>query len=747
MTKKNTNEHNKNNKPNKTKRRNKKGKQSGKQTDTHSETQPKCKAAFEPFERKVDQLFKKNNIDITSANYNLEKEVIKDLKKAVNTSNIKPTDDFYSYINDRWIKNETINHGYIIQIDDFRLIQDQVYRQINELLQRYVSDPTHNSAKDKCIKHAYKSFQTFHTLSETRRLATQHVEAIDAIISSNDNMWHVLAHLNMNEIVSWGAPFVWSINPDDKDPTRYICSIESPQLSLIDIDVYFNDDTDTTKTKQYKANSRMEYLAYLNSLFEIAFGANHGYDIIHIYECEVDIVTAMGCNLMLHKHNNNDGYNVITREEAVHDFGFDWPQFCKALGFKQVPASFVTSNVNYLLCGTKMLKDQWTMPKWRTYCIYIYIRQQTRWNEIGFLNYVDFFGKYLRGQDQAVDMEIRPVFLMGFAFNTFVTNQYVSNYEDTQSIEYVRMIADDLKTVFKRIVTRNTWMHPKTKRTALDKLEHITFQIGHPPVLSDDPILDYQEHDPWGNLVKMALWRHQRAVEMAGKPVIDMPAIDWTQTPPKFVSSQAYIVNAMYTPTTNSIYVPLGYIQKPFVDLNQRGFEYNLAHIGFTIAHELSHALDDFGSKYNKHGQLDDWWTDHDKRAYSKIQQDIIKEYETFALRDHIHFDARASIGEDLADISGFGICQEYLRDFQQKNNTILPIQSLSFETFFVYFALQSRQKISKKAILAQLKTNPHPLDKYRCNVPLSRSAIFRAIYNVQKTDSMWWNKTGNIWS
>jgi putative endopeptidase len=229
--------------------------------------------------------------------------------------------------------------------------------------------------------------------------------------------------------------------------------------------------------------------------------------------------------------------------------------------------------------------------------------------------------------------------------------------------------------------------------------------------------------------------------------VIDIPAIDWSEIQPKFISTQAYVVNAMYTPTENSIYVPLGYIQKPFVDLDERGIEYNLAHIGFTIAHELSHSLDDFGSKYNKYGQLENWWTEKDKKEFKKIQENIIKQYETYASYDKIVFDAWPSIGEDLADITGFAICQEYLRDFQQKNQDILPIQSLSFEAFFVYFALQSRQKISKKAILAQLKTNPHPLDKYRCNVPLSRSRIFRAIYKVNKGDKMWWNYLNNIWS
>jgi putative endopeptidase len=245
----------------------------------------------------------------------------------------------------------------------------------------------------------------------------------------------------------------------------------------------------------------------------------------------------------------------------------------------------------------------------------------------------------------------------------------------------------------------------------------------------------------------MTLWRHNRAIKLVGKPVIDIPVMDWTQIPPKFVGTQAYVVNAMYTPTENGIYIPLGYIQKPFVDLDERGLEYNLAHVGYTIAHEMSHALDDFGSKYDETGKLNNWWTDKDRKKFQQIQNNIIEQYSVFASYDGIIFDAAPSIGEDLADISGLAICEEYLRDFQIKNQDILPIQLLSFEAFFVYLAIQSRQKISKRAILAQLKTNPHPLDKYRCNVPLSRTRVFRAIYKVKRGDKMWWPSVNTVWN
>jgi predicted metalloendopeptidase len=702
---------------------------------------------YNTFEDKIEEIFKKKKINIVSSSFNIEKQIVSDLKKAVNPSGVKPNNDFYSYINERWISEYelTKQQKYIIQVDDFRITQDKVYKELIQIIEDYITNPsTKNTKKAKCIRNAYESLQTYNTRQQTRCLAKTVLEYIDKLLQSKTNLWERLGILNRNEITSFGSPFVWSLNPDDKNPKVYKCYLEPPQLTLIDIEVYFDDENDSEEEKKYKTNYRKKYFKYLNNLFEIAFGENHKFNVKDIFDTEYEILNAMACNVI--KEEDDDGYNLVSKEEALQNFGFNWEEFCKYLGFKKIPDSFITSNVNYLLCGTKLLLEKWDSKQWRTYWIYLYIRQQCRWDEKGWKNFYDFQGFFVRGQEQEVDKYIKPIYGMGFLFNTFLTNQYISKYNNEQAINYVKTMAEDLKRVFIRIIKRNKWMQPQTKVKALKKLYNFKLTVGSPEILREDPLLDYDSSDPWGNINKMAQWRHFQAIELVGKPLIDIPVIDWAQTPPKFVGTQAYVVNASYTPSENGIYIPLGYIQKPFVDLDERGLEYNLSRIGFTIAHEMSHALDDWGSKYDEFGKLNNWWTEKDIKEFEKIQKDVIKQYETYASYDGIDFDAEPSIGEDLADISGLAICQEYLRDFQLKNQDILPIQSLSFEAFFIFFAVQSRQKISKKAILAQLKTNPHPLDKYRCNVPLSRTEVFRAIYDVKKGDKMWWHSLSSVW-
>jgi predicted metalloendopeptidase len=707
----------------------------------------KTSTSYKTFEDKIDEIFKKNKIDITSTSFNLEKQIVKELKKAVSPSKFTPNNDFYSFVNERWLKDLDIEayQEYITQVDSFRLVQDKVYREIIDIIIKFITDSkTKNTPLGKCMKNAFDSFKVFNTTEQTRCLSKVFVEYIDSLYKYDIGIWEILGMINKNEIISWGAPFVWSINPDDKNPKIYKCYLEPPQLTLLDIEIYYDDKDDTEDDKKYKYLYRKRYMEYLNGVFEIAFGENHSFNVKDIYDIEVELLNAMACNII--KEEDEDGYNLISKEEAIKNFGFDWEIFCKSMGFTKIPEDFVTSNVNYLLCGTKLLVENWNTPKWRTYWIYLYIRQQTRLDENGWKIFYEFQGKFLRGQEREIDDYIKPFFGMSFCFNTFLTNQYILHYKNEQSIDYVKTMVEDLRRVFIRIIKRNNWMEKKTKNVAINKLQAIKLIVGSPMILREDPLLDYKSNDIWGNLVKMSLWRHNEAINLVGKDIIDIPVIDWSTIPPKLISTQAYVVNAMYTPTENSIYIPLGYIQKPFVDLEERGIEYNLAHIGFTIAHEMSHCLDDLGSRYDENGKLYNWWTKKDSVEFNKIQKDIVKQYEDYALRDGIEFDAWPSIGEDMADIAGFAICLEYLRDFQLKNQDILPIQSLSFEAFFVYFALQSRQKISKKAILAQLKTNPHPLDKYRCNIPLSRSNVFRAIFKVKKGDNMWWHSTNSVW-
>jgi predicted metalloendopeptidase len=698
---------------------------------------------YNTFEDKIEKVFKENGLNFHSINNALEKQLMNQFKEAVKppTTTISPGNDFYSFINEKWLKDFEVEkrQKYIVQVDNFRLVQDKVYQELLKFIEDNINNKhtTFSQNMKKMYESTNKTGTKMHTI-------LKHVNDYLLYLKTNNCLWNLLGTINQNEIISWGSPLVWSLNPDDKQPDIYRCCLSGPTLTLIDLNVYFDDGTNV----EYKSNYKKKYLHYLNELFEFIFGKNHGYNVNDIFDVEVKLVNTFVCDDNSNPNNEQSSENFfkISKKEAYDKYGLDWNTLSKAIGFNEPPDFFIVSDNNFLECMIKLLKNEWNTDKWNTYWIYIYIRQIARFTNKGGEIYYNFNGHFVRGMDKIVDNHLYRIFPLAFAYNNFLTQSYVEVNKNIRTMNYVKTLAEDLITVFKRIIFRNTWLQPETKKKALIKLENIKLEVGYPTNLREDPNIIYSSDDIWDNLIKIANWRVKQAVQLEGKPLIDIAVIDWSKIPPKFISKQAYVVNAFYTPIENSIYIPLGYIQKPFIDLDERGKEYNLSQIGFTISHEMSHSLDDKGSKYDEHGKLYNWWTVKDKKKFKEIQNNIIKQYETFALYDGIKFDASLSIGEDLADISGLNICLEYLRDFQLKNQVILPIQKLSFNMFFVYFAIQQRQLISKKSIDAQLKTNPHPLNKYRCNVPLSRIPIFRILYNITKKDKMWWNSTNRVW-
>ena len=677
---------------------------------------------------------------------NIEKKIIERFNTPFSPSKITANNDFYTYINYLWLKDTSkqkehspAREKYFVQVDSFRIVQNKVYIELMDIVKDYIQ---HNhSKKSNMIRNVYNSLYNLKE-SYTRAHIAKFTENYETYVLSGD-LWDYMAHVNQNEIVSWACPIYWKLQTDEKNVNTFQNKISFPQLSIYDYLVYIDElPGERREVVAYRKAIKVRYLQYINEIFEACLGKRHGLVAQDVFDVEYELLTAMGCDSV--KNDSDDYYNVVKKDDALSLYGFNWEKFSLYLGYKTPPDFFICDSLNYLKCVCKLLQENWTSKKWKSYWFYIYLKQIIRFDHKMQYIYYKFNGEFLHGQPSIFPRDLYPVFGMSFTFNTFLTNAYVEKNRNIRYINYVENMGKDLITVYKRIIRRNTWLSPSTKKYALLKLEKLKLIIGVPTNMREDPLLDYSPDDAWGNMLLLASWKTIQYINLGGKDIIDVPVVDWNTF--KLTGKQSYIVNAFYTPTENSIYIPLAYLQPPFIDLNERGIEYNLAQIGQTLCHEMSHALDDTGSKYDYDGNLRDWWTAGDKVKYKKIIADIITQYETYAAYDGIKFDAAIGVGEDMADISSLKICEEYLRDFQMKNSDVIPIASLSFQAFFIYFAVQQRQHVYKKAVKAQLKTNPHPMDKYRTNVPLSRLELFRSLYNVKKGDKMWWKNTNTIW-
>jgi putative endopeptidase len=696
---------------------------------------------FNRFQEKYEEGFKN---DLAEENRNLQKQLIQKFNTPFTPSKYKAQDDYYTYINYQWLtkKSEELKseQKYYVQVDSFRMTQEKVYYELIDLAQKYIQ--TNNTTRSNAFKNVYESLYNLDE-SYAENAVKDTINTIDTIIAEND-IYKLFALFNTNEIISWGAPVVWSVLPDEKNAKVYRSLVSAPQLSIYDYEIYIQDYGKDQDVLNYKKLFKRKYLQHIDAIFDACLGTNHGLKSQDIWDIEYELLNSLGCNNI--KNDDPDNYNIVKASESLEKYNFDWNKFANYLGYEKIPSTFICTSLNYLKCimDTLTKDNTWQTTKWRTYFIYINLRQIIRFHKKWHLIHYEFNEKFVKGQPAPWPREIYPVFGLSICFNTLLTNLYVEKNHNPIHIDYVNNMAHDLLIVFKRIIRRNKWLSPKTKKYALLKLQHIKLVIGSPKKLREDPLLNYDNKGAYQNMLKITKWRAKKLTQLEGKTTIDIPVIDWNEF--KLVGTQAYVVNAYYTPTENSIYIPLAYIQKPFIDLDERGIEYNLAHIGYTLAHEMSHCLDDMGSKYDYKGNLFNWWSSSDRRKFNLKVKNVNKQYETFAGYDGIKMDASLSVGENLADISGLAICVEYLRDFQDMHEDIVVIRALSFHAFFTYVAVSSRQKIYDEAVKAQLKTNPHPMDKYRVNCPLARLELFRSLYNIQKGDKMFWPSMDTIW-
>jgi|UniRef100_A0A6C0CK01 putative endopeptidase len=709
----------------------------------------------------LERLFSQKNMELfkslpsDSKDYSKYHSILVKQFDNLNKNKYSPREDYYTYVNYGWLKEETkllkSSPKYYVEIDDFRVKQDDVYKELIGQLKEFIKENP-NSKRAKGVEAIYKCIMN-NTKTAARKAAYDLREDIDSIIN-NKSITDMLVFLNRDEVVSWQSPVVWYIMPDEKDNQTYRSHLSPPQLGIYDYFVYIEDPKDTPKQKQFKSKFKNEYLKFIKKVLKICIPDEaHLHDPMDVWNVECQLLDAMGCVKV--KKEDPNYYNVVTKKQLEEDYGLDWTEFCIKQGYKKdkIPNKIIVSSLNSLKCIMELMKEKWTSKAWRTWYLFINYKQLIRfewdWSEI----YFDFYGKFVAGQPVRFPKELYPIFMLSVCYNTLLTELYVKENFNPIDTVYVYNLVSDLKEVFIRKLKRNTWLTDSTRRAAVKKLMKLEVVIGTPDsasaatkgqALQPDPNLEYIDDNPYHNLRLLSDWKRRRFIDLEGEQVIDIPEVDWNEF--KLVGTQAYMVNAYYRPTSNSIYVPLAYLQKPFLDLENYGIEYNLAYMGWTLGHELSHSLDDMGSKFDENGNLNNWWTDVDRKKFQAKIDNVVKQYELVAAKDGIKFDATVGVGEDLADISGLSLVEEYLFIHQLINNQIPLVKALSLKQFYIFSTIQSRQKIFDKAIPAQLKQNPHPLEKYRCNCPLSRLQIFRELYEVKKGDGMWWENTDTIW-
>jgi putative endopeptidase len=215
-------------------------------------------------------------------------------------------------------------------------------------------------------------------------------------------------------------------------------------------------------------------------------------------------------------------------------------------------------------------------------------------------------------------------------------------------------------------------------------------------------------------------------VRKIGKPV---DPEEWFMTP--------QTVNAYYSPAMNEICFPAGILQPPFYYLDADK-AVNYGAIGVVIGHEMTHGFDDQGRKYDKDGNLKEWWTKSDANRFNKRAEVLVNQFDQFVVLDTVKADGKLTLGENIADLGGLNISYEAYKTATQGMESESIDGFTPDQRFFLSYAHLWAQNIRDEEILRRTKEDVHSLGRFRVIGPLRNMPEFLSAFNIQQDDPMY---------
>jgi endothelin-converting enzyme/putative endopeptidase len=403
---------------------------------------------------------------------------------------------------------------------------------------------------------------------------------------------------------------------------------------------------------------------------------------------------------------------------------FDWPKYFSAMGapsieslnvvapnfFRQVETTLVTNN----------LDDLKTYLRWHVAHSAAPLLPAAFVNE----NFA-FYGKVLTGAKELRPRWKRCVDLTDSDLGEALGQKYVDLTFGVEGKQRTLKMVHAIENALKDDIGALSWMTPATKQQALIKLAAVANKIGYPDKWRDYSSVKIERDDALGDDRRATEFEVHRQLDKIGKPV---DRSEWEMTPPT--------VNAYYNPQMNNINFPAGILQPPFYS-NHIDDAINYGAIGAVIGHELTHGFDDEGRRFDADGNLRDWWTPEDAKAFEERAECFVKEYSSFVAVDSVHVNGKLTLGENTADNGGLRLAFMALMD-TLKGKTVPKIDGFSQEQrLFLGWGqiwCESRRPEMERMLAT---VDPHSPSRDRVNGVVSNMPEFQRAFSCKTGQPM----------
>ena len=629
---------------------------------------------------------------------------------------VNPATNFYQFANGEWLKNNPVPPDKS-RWAAFTELAERNWFLIHEILDAATQDqtgPKHSPRRE--VGDFFAAAMDTNRIEQLGLKPLAHdLKLINGIKSTKD-LFAVLADFHQRGI---GGMFDVGFGADEKNSAIYAVEIGQGGLSLPDRDYYLKDSF-AEKLKLYRAHVQKMF-ALLGEKPATAEA-----DAATVIALETELAKASRSRVDLRDPNKN--YNkFVGGELAAKTPAILWNIYFADRDVV-APAYEIVGQPEFFDAVNQPVQTR-PLADWQVYLRWHLLHASAAYLPAAFeQENFNFYGKVLSGQPEQEPRWKRSAHLIDGTIGEALGQLYVEKYFPPEAKARMNELVENLKAVFHDRLERVPWMTDATRAKALAKFARFTQKIGYPDKFQDYSAITIRRDDLLGNVRRASAFESHREIVRVGQPV---DRTEWDMTPET--------VNAYFNPQLNEIVFPAGILQPPFFDV-QMDDAVNYGSIGVVIGHEMTHGYDDQGRKYDADGNLNDWWTDADSKAFDARAQHVVDEYNAFEALPGLHVNGKLTLGENLADLGGVNIAYEALERVLAKDPSKRKrIDGFTPEQrFFISFAQIWRTNIRDADAQRLITVDPHSPGQFRAFGPLLNVQAFYDAFNIPPGSPMW---------
>ena len=639
-----------------------------------------------------------------------------------------PCTDFFQYACGNWVKNNPIPADQVRWGNFNALLERNQW-----LLYKDLEAASKPSATRTPLEAKYGDFYAscMNVDAVNAKGAAPLKPALDRIAALSDKKQLAATLTELERQDGATAIFRFDTQQDEKDSSKQIAMVAQGGLGLPDRSYYLEKAERETKIRE-------QYVEHMTKMFVLAGDAEDkaAAEAKSVMAIETALAEGSLSRTDLREPANRYHIKTVTELEQMAP-QFEWATYFSKIGI----GPFQTLNVAqpaFFEALNKQIESE-SLDAWKSYLRWHAIHDAAPWLSDNFVqeNY-NFYNATLQGAKEQQPRWKRCTKLTDEVLGEAVGQDWVKQNFPPQAKENMTKLVAALDKALGEDIQQLPWMGDATKKEAEAKLALYRNKIGYPDKWRDYSKFTVQRDDLLGNVNRGGEFELQRGLNKLGKPVDET---EWGMTPPT--------VNAYYNPSMNDINFPAGILQPPFYSLTGDQ-AVNFGGIGMVIGHEMTHGFDDQGSKYDGKGNLREWQTAADRKAFTERTDCEVKEYDSFAPVPGANVNGKLTLGENTADNGGIRIAYLALENTLASEGKKLdgPKQDgyTPAQRFFIGFGQVWCENRREQYSRMMVKVDPHSPGKFRVNGTVQNFDEFGKAFNCKKGAPMYPEQSCRVW-